>query len=111
MTAPVRYLLSIVTVCQAAGGTLAGQAPQEAQRRLSAGLTGCDSSLTVPSDSVYEADAVDQPVRASRLNIQWMPVRVGHVLRTYDSPVHRGAVGKDQPLQHRPPGRGGVRVD
>ncbi len=40
MTAPVRYLLSIVTVCQAAGGTLAGQSPQEAQRRLSAGPPG-----------------------------------------------------------------------
>lgn len=50
-------------------------------RPLPARLTGCDSSQVAPGDSVYEADAVDQPVRSRRLTIEWVPLRIGHVLR------------------------------
>lgn len=48
-------------------------------RTLSPAETGCDSARMATSDSVYEADSVDQPVEARRLPIEGMPVRVREV--------------------------------
>ena len=50
-------------------------------RVLSQRLTGCDSTHLAPSDTVFLADQVDRPVRPSRLTLQKMPLRLGHVLR------------------------------
>jgi hypothetical protein len=49
-------------------------------RRLPAGETGCDSLQGERTDSVYEADAVDEPVQARRLPIEDMPFRAREVL-------------------------------
>lgn len=60
---------------------LGAQTAHGTLRPLSPKLTGCDSPRAAASDSVYEADAVDQPVRPRRLTIEWMPLRIGHVLK------------------------------
>jgi hypothetical protein len=60
-------------------GGVAAQQPSDSQRRLSAAETGCDSTRAARTDSVYQYDAVDQPVEARRLDIGDLPVRVQEV--------------------------------
>ena len=42
--------------------------------------TGCVPSAVAPTDSVFDADAVDEPVRPRRLAIEGMPFRSGETL-------------------------------
>jgi hypothetical protein len=74
-------LLSVALLWHLTAGGLGAQTRQGAPRPLSPGLTGCDSSQAMPTDSVYQADAVDQPVRPMRLRIEWVPFRSDHVLK------------------------------
>ncbi len=60
-------------------GGLAAQEPGDTLRRLSTAATGCDSSRVAPADTVYRYDQVDQPVKARRLEIEDMPVRMREV--------------------------------
>jgi hypothetical protein len=73
-------VLRLAFLSLASVGQLAAQATHESPRRLSAALTGCDSLQRPATDSVYEADAVDQPVRAYRLPIKDLPFRAREVL-------------------------------
>lgn len=73
-------MLRLVFLGLASVGQLAAQAIDELPRRLSAAETGCDSLQRPATDSVYEADAVDQPVRAYRLAIKDLPFRAREVL-------------------------------
>jgi Gram-negative bacterial TonB protein C-terminal len=76
----MRCLLNLVTLAFALAGPLAAQASDKALRRLSAAETGCDSLQRSAGDSVYDAEAVDQPVRARRLPIEALPFRAREVL-------------------------------
>lgn len=58
------------------GQTVADSLP----RQLSRAQTGCDSQRRPAADSVYESDAVDQPVRPRRLDIERMPFRAREVI-------------------------------
>jgi hypothetical protein len=49
-------------------------------RPLSAKETGCVPPAVAPTDSVYDADAVDELVRPRRLAIEGMPFRFGEIL-------------------------------
>jgi hypothetical protein len=49
-------------------------------RQLSARETGCVSPAVAPTDSVYDVDGVDEPVRPRRLAIEGMPFRSGEIL-------------------------------
>jgi hypothetical protein len=49
-------------------------------RRLTVAQTGCDSALPAASDSVYEADAVDRPVRAPYLRVTGIPYHMRDVI-------------------------------
>jgi hypothetical protein len=59
---------------------LTAQGTDGLPRLLSVGETRCESLQDVATDSVYEADAVDEPVQARRLPIEDMPFRAGEVL-------------------------------
>lgn len=50
-------------------------------RQLTAQETGCDTLFPAQSDSVYQADAVDQPVRPEYLHVDPLPLRIREVLR------------------------------
>jgi hypothetical protein len=60
-------------------GLLVGQVA-DGGRRLSAAETGCDVAQQAPTDSVYEADTVDEPVQAERLPIEDMPLRMREIV-------------------------------
>lgn len=68
-----------VCACLATPGWLSAQEPDR-PRRLSAAETGCDSLRQAVADSVYEADAVDRPVRAPYLRVNGLPYRMREVL-------------------------------
>lgn len=59
------------------GGLLAQEAARP--RQLSAAETGCDSLGHAATDSVYEADAVDRPVRAPYVRVKTLPYRMREV--------------------------------
>lgn len=63
----------------ASAGALSGQAPPE-PRHLSAAETGCDSLRPAPTDTVYEAEAVDRKVRAPYVQVKALPYRLREVL-------------------------------
>jgi hypothetical protein len=69
----------MLCTCLAAPGGLLGQVPNE-PRQLPAAQTGCDSLHQPAADSVYEADAVDRPVRAPYLRVRGLPYRMREVL-------------------------------
>ena len=71
----------VVTVCACltTPGRLLAQAP-DGPRHLPAAQTGCDSLRPAAADSVYEADAVDRPVRAPYVRVRGLPYRMGEVL-------------------------------
>jgi hypothetical protein len=63
--------------------TLPSQASAQAPtqpRQLSAAETGCDSLRQASRDSVYQADAVDRPVRAPYIRVKVLPYRLREVL-------------------------------
>jgi hypothetical protein len=79
---PMRLCCLILLLAHLPQADLAAQATTTSPPRvLSAKLTGCDSLQKAPGDSVYHADAVDQPVRPRRLTVGRMPLRLGHVMR------------------------------
>jgi len=63
-----------------AAGPAAAQAVDSLPRRPFAGEPGCDSLARAAGDSVYQADAVDEPVQARRLPIEDMPFRAREVI-------------------------------
>jgi hypothetical protein len=63
------------------GGVLLAQGGSNPPRVLPLTLTGCDSTTAATPDTIYMADQVDRPVRPSRLPLQTIPLRLGHVLR------------------------------
>ena len=69
-------------VCCAAGhGALRAQEPAPPPARtLTSAETGCDSSLAAPTDSLYEADAVDRKVRPPYVRVGELPYRGREVL-------------------------------
>jgi hypothetical protein len=69
----------LVCACLAAPGLLLAQEPDRS-RQLLAAETGCDSLRQAAADSVYEADAVDRPVRAPYLRVNGIPYRLREVL-------------------------------
>jgi len=75
----VRTLQGIAGLCVTVTAGLSGQT-REPPRRLSAAQTGCDTIQAMPTDSVYQFDAVDQPVKAERVPIQDLPLKMGEVL-------------------------------
>jgi len=74
-----RPLLGMAVLNLVLPGRLFGQVA-DGTRKLSTAETGCDASQRVPTDSVYEADAVDEPVKAEHLPIADMPLRVREAL-------------------------------
>lgn len=72
--------MSVLVLGFLVAGQVAAQAPDSLPRRLSVAETGCDPLQRLAPDSVYEADAVDEPVQARRLPINDMPFRTGEVL-------------------------------
>ena len=63
----------------AAPASISAQAAAQ-PRQLSAAQTGCDSLRQPSVDSVYEADAVDRPVRAPYVRVRALPYRLKEVL-------------------------------
>jgi len=59
------------------GGLLCQEPAQP--RQLSAAETGCDSLRQATTDSVYEVDAVDRPVRAPYVRVKTLPYRMREV--------------------------------
>lgn len=70
---------AVVCACVAPPTGLSAQAPTQ-PRQLSAAETGCDSLAQASTDSVYEADAVDRPVRAPYVRVKALPYRLRDVL-------------------------------
>ena len=75
----VARVAGLLCACVASRGGLLAQEP-EGPRHLSAAETGCDSLRQAATDSVYEADAVDRPVRAPYLRVKALPYRLREVL-------------------------------
>jgi hypothetical protein len=71
--------VGMMCACLATPGRLLAQEPDK-PRQLSPVETGCDSLRQATADSVYEADAVDRPVRAPYLRVNWLPYRLRQVL-------------------------------
>jgi len=69
----------VVWACVAAPDGLLAQEPDR-HRQLSTAETGCDSLRQATTDSVYEADAVDRPVRAPYVRVSGLPYRMREVL-------------------------------
>ena len=69
----------MVSVCLCTRGWLLAQEPVR-PRQLSPAETGCDSLRQAAADTVYEADAVDRPVRAPYLRVRGLPYRMREVL-------------------------------
>lgn len=72
-------IVGVVCACLAAPSALVAQELYR-PRQLSTAETGCDSLRQVATDSVYEADAVDRPVRAPYLRVKALPYRMREVL-------------------------------
>jgi hypothetical protein len=72
-------IMGMVCVCLCAPGWLLAQEPVS-PRQLSAAETGCDSLRQAATDTVYEADTVDRPVRAPYLRVNGLPYRMREVL-------------------------------
>jgi hypothetical protein len=70
---------AIVALSLLATGRASAQA-NTLPRPLPAKETGCVPPAVAPTDSVYDADAVDEPVRPRRLAIEGMPFRFGEIL-------------------------------
>lgn len=75
---PVTRIVCALCVCLAVPVRLLGQGPDQL-RRLSAAETGCDSLQPAPTDSVYEAEAVDRPAKAPYVRVNAMPYRMREV--------------------------------
>jgi hypothetical protein len=73
-------LVALACIALGGPGRLTAQTAKETPRRLSPVDTGCDSLQASAADSVYEAEAVDQPVQAQRLPIKDLPFRAREVL-------------------------------
>ena len=71
--------VGMVCACLANPGWLLAQEPDRPRQLLPA-ETGCDSLRHAAADSVYEADAVDRPVRAPYLRVNGIPYRFREVL-------------------------------
>jgi hypothetical protein len=71
--------MGMAGVCLCARGWLLAQEPVR-PRQLAPAETGCDSLRPTAADSVYEADAVDRPVRAPYLRVSGIPYRMREVL-------------------------------
>jgi hypothetical protein len=69
----------VVCACLAAPGGLVAQEAERA-RQLSTAETGCDSLRPAGTDSVFEVDAVDRPVRAPYVRVNGLPYRMREVL-------------------------------
>lgn len=69
---------SVACACLAMPGGLLCQEPAQ-PRQLSAAETGCDSLRQATTDSVYEVDAVDRPVRAPYVRVKTLPYRMREV--------------------------------
>ncbi len=69
-----------VCACLVAPPRLSAQEPGR-PRLLSAAETGCDSLRATAADSIYEADAVDRPVRAPYVRVKALPYRMREVLK------------------------------
>jgi TonB-like protein len=76
----MKPMLLVTFLGVSVAGRLPGQAIDSVPRRLTGAETGCDSLQRPATDSVYEADAVDQPVRARRLLIEDLPFRAREVI-------------------------------
>lgn len=77
----MRRTLPVVALgCILSIAPLDAQAPESAARRLSPGETGCDTLAVRSADSVYDAESVDVPVKAQRLDIDDMPFRAREVI-------------------------------
>jgi hypothetical protein len=74
-------LLPVAMLALGAAGHLAAQGSDSLPRRLTVAETGCDTLQRVSTDSVYEADAVDHPVEATRLPIEDLPFRAREVIK------------------------------
>jgi len=61
-------------------GLSRAQTADSLPRQLSPAVTGCTAPEQAPSDSTYDSQSVDQPVRARRLPIEDLPFRAGQVL-------------------------------
>jgi hypothetical protein len=72
-------IAGVVCAYLATPGGLLAQEPTRV-RQLSAFETGCDSLRQAATDSVYEADAVDRPVRAPYVRVKALPYRMREVL-------------------------------
>lgn len=72
-------IAGVACACLATPGWLSAQQPDR-PRQLSVAETGCDSQHQAAADSVYEADAVDRPVRAPYLRVNGLPYRMREVL-------------------------------
>lgn len=70
----------VVLAALLVAGPAAAQANDSLPRRLSAGDPACESVTGPAADSVYEVDAVDQPVEARRLLLEDMPFRAREVI-------------------------------
>jgi len=75
---PVTRIVCALCVCLAVPGRLLGQGSDQ-PRRLSAAETGCDSLQPAPTDSVYQAEAVDRPAMAPYVRVDVMPYRMRDV--------------------------------
>lgn len=73
-------LLGFAFLGLTSAGPVTAQGPDSLPRLLSVGETRCDSLQGAATDSVYEADAVDEPVQARHLPIEDMPFRAREVL-------------------------------
>ena len=73
-------LLAAVSLYLAFPSLSWAQTADSLPRRLSPAVMGCTASEKVPSDSTYDSESVDQPVRARRLPIEDLPFRTGQVL-------------------------------
>ena len=73
-------LVSVAFLGFMIAGPAAAQVSDSLPRRLSVADLVCDSLQRAATDSVYEADAVDEPVQARRLPIEDMPFRAREVL-------------------------------
>lgn len=72
-------IMGMACACLGAPAWLLAQEPVR-PRQLSPAETGCDSLRQTAADSVYEADAVDRPVRAPYLRVKGVPYRMREVL-------------------------------
>ena len=73
-------MMGLACACLCSPGRILAQEPAK-PRQLSPAETGCDSLRQASTDSVYEAGAVDRPVRAPYLRVNGLPYRMREVLK------------------------------